>query len=504
MALSEIEKLERRYTENPQGLTFAPLAEVHRKNGEVQRALDLLGLGLQIHPDYIPASIVLGRCHMDMGDVHAAETAFLHVLDLDGENVIALKALADISERLLKFDDAERWLHTLLTVDRSNDDAREQLQRVEIARRQAGVASSAEPSSILDPQAPEETIREPVSEPIIDIAPPPPPPPFEPPPPPPPLPAMGFEDLEPSALRSEFLDEPAAPPPEEPVRFEQAIEQSIEPLDGLVGREVDTPDEVTPEARETGYGGFGDDFAVETAEDIVLESAGGSEFQMPDASQELAAFGAAGERGPFEEDAPAPSAERKAEPEPEFREPVQELRDLAPELPEPKLDQPEPPAPEPLVYEPPKAEPVLTALEAVAAPAPPAPAPPSPPALPKRPYGAGVTGGRSTNQLFQGILAARPPAQAAPAQVRQAPPSGTTGAPTRPAADALSLSSVFGEEGSETPPAVPAGNAAAGSVSFDDFFGSQSASPAARTPRAPDPKNDDLDQFHAWLQNLKR
>ena len=35
MALSEIEKLERRYAENPQGLTFAPLAEVHRKNGDV-------------------------------------------------------------------------------------------------------------------------------------------------------------------------------------------------------------------------------------------------------------------------------------------------------------------------------------------------------------------------------------------------------------------------------------------------------------------------------------
>lgn len=513
MALSEIEKLERRYAENPQGLTFAPLAEVHRKNGEVQRALDLLGPGLQIHPDYIPASIVLGRCHMDMGDVQAAETAFLHVLDLDGENVIALKALADISERLLKFDDAERWLHTLLTVDRSNDDAREQLQRVEIARRQAGVASSAEPSTILETEAPVETAAEPVAAPIVDIVSP--PPAFEPPPPPP-LPAMGFEDLEPSALRSDFLDEPAAPPPDEPAR----VEQPIEPLDGLVGREVDTPDEVTPEVREPGYGGFGDDFSVETAEEIVLESAGGSEFQMPDASQELSAFGAAGERGPFEEDAPAPSAERKAEPErPEFREPVRELHDLTPDPPEPNLDEPEawapepmapdppaPPAPEPLppepfVYEPPKAEPVLAALEAVAVPAPAAPAPP---ALPKRPYGAGVTGGRSTSQLFKGILAARPPVQAAPAQVRQPPPAGTSGAPTRPAADSLSLSSVFGEEGSDTPPAVSAANAGAGSVSFDDFFGSPSASPAARTPRAPDPKNDDLDQFHAWLQNLKR
>ncbi len=255
---------------------------------------------------------------------------------------------------------------------------------------------------------------------------------------------------------------------------------------------------------------------METAEDIVLESAGGSEFQMPDASQELAAFGAGGERGPFEEDALAPSAERKAEPEPEFREPVQELRDLAPELPEPSLDQPEASAPEPVQLSSSTSRTRAPGLRAAHGRAradgargrggpradgsrsPPSPAPP------KRPYGAGVTGGRSTTQLFQGILAARPPAQALPAQVRQAPPSGTSGAPTRPAADALSLSSVFGEEGSETPPAVPAGNAGAGSVSFDDFFGSPSASPAARTPRAPDPKNDDLDQFHAWLQNLKR
>ena len=62
---------------------------------------------------------------------------------------------------------------------------------------------------------------------------------------------------------------------------------------------------------------------------------------------------------------------------------------------------------------------------------------------------------------------------------------------------------MFGEEAAGTPPAVPHPNAP-GSVSFDDFFSSPGASPAARTPRAPDPKNDDLDQFHAWLQNLKR
>jgi tetratricopeptide (TPR) repeat protein len=107
MAATEIEKLERRYAENPQGLTFAPLAEVHRKNGEVARALELLRAGLELHPNYIPASIVLGRCHWDQGDLPAAEAAFSHVLRLDDENVIALKSLADVSERLERFTEAQ-------------------------------------------------------------------------------------------------------------------------------------------------------------------------------------------------------------------------------------------------------------------------------------------------------------------------------------------------------------------------------------------------------------
>jgi hypothetical protein len=487
MALSEIEKLERRYAENPQGLTFAPLAEVHRKNGEVQRALDLLGPGLQIHPDYIPASIVLGRCHMDLGDVQAAEAAFLHVLALDGENVIALKALADIGERLVRFDDAERWLHTLLTVDRSNDDAREQLQRVEIARRQAEVASSAEPSSVLD--TPADAGAAPEAPVAIASAP---PPPFEPPVAEPavgwvsqsqgqaPQP-MAMEDLEPSALK-DIPEEPAGVELEPPRgMFDEPARpaDSVEPIDGLVGRELEMPEEA-------------DEFRVETSEDIILRSAGGSEFQVPDASQELFAGGARDERTTFEEDAPVPSMEVSPPDvsEPGVAEPdrwkIQEEPSEPAVEPEPAIE------PEPMV-----AAERVAELEPVADPEPAA-------APPKRSYGATETGGRSVTQVFKAILSARPPEQASAPAVRPAASSSSGGAPTRPAADSLSLSSVFGEEGSATPPAVPAPNPNSGAVSFDDFFGSPGGSSAARTPRAPDSKNDDLDQFHTWLQNLKR
>ena len=499
MALSEIEKLERRYAENPQGLTFAPLAEVHRKNGEVQRALDLLGPGLALHPDYIPASIVLGRCHVDLGDVHAAERAFLHVLALDGENVIALKALADISERLFKFEDAERWLQTLLSLDRSNDEAREQLQRVETSRRQAEVASSAKPDSreesvlgeeITTPAGqesdggagdlaaePSPGFEPPVAEPAVgwvsqssEIS---------------NLPPSRVDDLEPSALLDSF-EEPPGIQFQPPARYDD----EVEPLDGLVGRDLEVPEELPAE------------FRVETSEDIVLRSSGGSEFQVPDASLELSPREPRGERAPFEEEAPLSAESHSAIAEPDAS--------AVPEsLPEPEIvgweGRNEGPAGEPelasaLTTQEPEPEPALVLAEPEPAPTPAA----APATAPKRAYAATETGGRPVAQFFKDILTARPPVQSPPPTVRQAPAPSGGGAPTRPAADALSLSSVFGEEeASGTPPAVPASGAGTG-VSFDDFFGAPGATPPQRGTRAPDPKNDDLDQFHTWLQNLKR
>lgn len=157
--VSEIEKLERRWAENPLGLTFAPLAEAYRKGGDTQRALDLLRTGLDVHPDYIPANIVLGRCHMDLGDDAAAEAAFERVLALDQENVIALKALADVAESAARPAAAARWLERLLSVDRSNEDAREQLQRVAALLPAPEAAPPAEPvtpvSVVVEPVAPE-------------------------------------------------------------------------------------------------------------------------------------------------------------------------------------------------------------------------------------------------------------------------------------------------------------------------------------------------------------
>lgn len=140
---SEIEKLERRWKENPKGTVFAPYAEVLRKHGDYLEARDVLRQGLELHPDHIPGNIVLGRCCLDLREDGPAEAAFTHVLDLDPENVIALKALAEITERQGRLMEARGWLSRLIAVDPSNDEARDQLERVDSAREAAAAAITA-------------------------------------------------------------------------------------------------------------------------------------------------------------------------------------------------------------------------------------------------------------------------------------------------------------------------------------------------------------------------
>jgi hypothetical protein len=519
MAISEIEKLERRFAENPQGLTFAPLAEIHRKNGDVAKALELLGPGLALHPDYIPASIVLGRCHLDLGDQHAAEAAFTHVLSLDGENVIALKALAEITERLLRLDESERWLHTLLSVDRSNDEARDQLERVQASRRQAETGSSASPGADQATTPPSGPVEEPPFEPLEtesfvsdSVA-----PAESASPPPPPL-----ADF-PGEPGMAWVSESDAPSSEEavPLAFEDLSPESpadfveeVEPLIGLVGRDeedvvAEPLADVEPfEGRDAGGFEHTGDFQVEMSEDIVLESSGASEFQMPNAAEELYGFSPPPPSAP---PAPEPSSEPMAE---SAAEPVAEAvpEPIVEAVPEPFVEPlPEPVAevePEPVAQSAPEPGPSMAPEPISEAAAPPVTLPP-PAAIPRRQFAAADAGGRSTQDFFRRMLASRPPVAvphtARPESAGSASDAG--GAPTRPAHDTLSLSSVFGEESTPTRPAVPAAGpagAGTGGVSYDEFFNSPAQGGSQRPSRSPDPKSDDLDQFHTWLQNLKR
>jgi len=148
---SEIEKLEKRWAENPKGRNFAPLADAYRKAGELDRAIELCTAGLERHPDYVSAHIVFGRCLIDQKNDPGASEVFRKVLALDPENVLALKILAEIAERGGRYAEAADWLSRLLSADPMNGDAAEALARAK--GRAAQATPTPEPVARLVPEA---------------------------------------------------------------------------------------------------------------------------------------------------------------------------------------------------------------------------------------------------------------------------------------------------------------------------------------------------------------
>ncbi len=537
----EMEKLERQFDENPRRYA-APFAEALRKNHELERALEVIRIGLKLNPDYIPGSVILGRCQLDLGDEQAAEEAFSRVLELDQENVIALKALADITERQGRLDEAERLLRYLLEVDRSNEEAEVQLGRVRVAREApaAGLEPAAETEPANGPAAVLPADAEEVGAGIEEA---------------------GDEDFEPTRLWEPSAEEFEAPTmsdveptasetpadlePVEPLVTEPS--RPAEPLDPVTGLEMN---EFEPPVDAFDY----EDLAVVQAEEIILEAAASTEYQVPNDAETL---GASARSSALDEEIPAPPEVSESEPD-EAEAPDETVAPTPAMVEEGEVAVPfeEDELPEPS----PEDEPVLVVTESMAdlyaaqghrtealgvyrilldrnpgnarlrqcvqdlerdlAAQVLAEAAPS--------YAASITGGRSVASFFAAMMNSRPAEMEVPAVEPSAPApaaapasDGTSGAepdgePTRPAGDRLSLSAIFGEDSSPVPPATPPPPASApaspppGGFSFDDFFGG-APHPAAARPSGGIPRparaaadEDDLDQFHAWLQSLKR
>jgi tetratricopeptide (TPR) repeat protein len=545
---SEIEKLERRYAENPKGRNFAPLADAYRKEGQVDQAIELCQTGLGLHPDYVSAHIVYGRCLMDKKDDAGAEGVFRKVLELDPENILALRVLAEISERTHRLDQAVEWLGRLLNADPMNGDAAEALARAKTRAAAAAKVAvpAAEPVAQLQPELD--------SEPLADT----------------PTDAMEKPDF---AVEHVSVPEPApSPPPSRPSGVAPAAAAGeIETYDGS----IDFNAAAHAAAKADG---------IEMQEEVELK---------PDVAplEGLARTQYEGS-GVFKVE----SASADAPPPPAAAAPIEEFStDLADDM--PVVDLP--------LFMPEDVEPTVVARVPEAAPPPPTPSrrastPAPPPAAvllsdddgaadtaalsraepvltetmaelylkqghreealrvyqalsAQRPgdarlrgrieslsgrAGGGGSRGVSAGAFLKGVFSGKggratsPPTSmldGAFGPVTVEDPVAQVGAPTRPAEDAISLDSVFGDAaggdgGAAAAPATEPAHApgggvegppASGGFSFDEFFNPAAGGPPAASPSAPrasgrqsrpaEPPEEegDLDQFQAWLKGLK-
>ena len=528
---SEIEKLEKRWAENPKGRNFAPLADAYRKAGELDRALELCTAGLELHPDYVSAHIVFGRCLIDQKNDPGASDVFRKVLTLDPENVLALKILAEIAERGGRHDEAAEWLTRLLAADPMNGDAAEHLARAKSRAAQAAPK-----------RAPPAAAHEPVARFVPETASPP---------------------------RNDLVIEHASDEPASPTLDVRGTPADIETFDGTVdfnavahsaakadGIEVQEEVELKPQDLvveglahtqfEAGFLGTPPDMAEQDDEpkidlplimpdDVAEAAAAAPAF----AEEELPPPFAPAQRTPA---SPTPPPAAVALSDDDGAADTAALSGVEPVLTETMAE---------LYLRQGHQEDALRVYQAL---------------LAQRPTDARLRGrveslagggamdlGRATGETVQvflkRILAGRPGSPSSPppgpparsplddvfAIANSDPDPGAAfgvvspGEATRPATDSISLDQVFGDEGmrssgaaSEPPPAPPAAPPApedTGGFSFDQFFSptdkpasSGEVAPAAPQPparssggrlRPPVEDEGDLDQFQAWLRGLK-
>lgn len=120
----ELKTLLRRFEESPESRLFAPLSDAYRKNGDIDRAIELCEEGLSRFPDYVSARVILGKCFYDKGASERAKTEFEKALDLDPENMVALKFLGDIHLAEDDRNKASSYYDKLLAIDPANKEIR--------------------------------------------------------------------------------------------------------------------------------------------------------------------------------------------------------------------------------------------------------------------------------------------------------------------------------------------------------------------------------------------
>lgn len=94
-----IESLEKRYRNNPASYVFSRLADAYRREGDINKAVEICESGLDLHPSSVTGRIILGQCYLQQEKLDEAVEEFTKVCTFDRKNQMAIKMLADIFAR---------------------------------------------------------------------------------------------------------------------------------------------------------------------------------------------------------------------------------------------------------------------------------------------------------------------------------------------------------------------------------------------------------------------
>lgn len=114
--LAELARYLRVYQENPDSRVFAPLADLYRRLGRFDDAMEVVRDGLRRHPYYSSARVVYAHLLIDLGKFPEAERELESVVTYYPENLLARKLLVKSKWALGRRDQALREWEALKAI----------------------------------------------------------------------------------------------------------------------------------------------------------------------------------------------------------------------------------------------------------------------------------------------------------------------------------------------------------------------------------------------------
>ncbi|MEW6686506.1 MAG: tetratricopeptide repeat protein [Candidatus Edwardsbacteria bacterium] len=124
----EIEALTEEYVANPKSRVFALLADAYRKGNMLEEAIEVCKKGLETHPNYATAHLVLARCYYEKRMLSLAREEFEKTLKFDPQNLVALKLLAEVYLSQGMKEEAVKRYQMVLDLNPAEPEVKEKLE----------------------------------------------------------------------------------------------------------------------------------------------------------------------------------------------------------------------------------------------------------------------------------------------------------------------------------------------------------------------------------------
>ena len=128
---ARISELRRRVQTDPSSIAFAQLGEELRRAGANEEAIDVCQSGLARHPGYLSARVTLGRALLELGQLDDAHVELAVVVASAGDNLAAIRGLAEIHQRRGELADALIYYRRALELARHDPELEETVERME-------------------------------------------------------------------------------------------------------------------------------------------------------------------------------------------------------------------------------------------------------------------------------------------------------------------------------------------------------------------------------------